>query len=437
MKKSKIFIWFCFCLILAVFIDSFFTGIYIRRLYQIPAESKQYINQEIVFQAKIIKEPDNRIDKINLVVRHKQLGQVLVAAELGSQYQYGDLLKIKGKLLVPKEYEDFNYREYLAKDRIYFVSYYPDIELLDYGQGNFFYAQILKFKNRLRQVIDATLLPPQTSILKAVFLGDKQSLSDDLKEELNITGTRHIVAISGMHMIIWTQILMYLCLAAGLWRKQAFYFVLILLFLYILMIGFPASAVRAGIMAGLLLLAQQAGRLRSADRAVVFAAAIMLMLNPLLLKSDVGFQLSFAAVLSIIYLKPLIDKLCKSLPNPFKLKDILTLTLAAQIGVLPLLILHFGRLSLISPIANLLIVPFLPALMISGLVLTFTGLIWLGLAKIIAWLVWLLLTFIVKIIEYLSQIPLASYSIQSFSWVYLIGYYLVLVIVIKKFGAGK
>ncbi|MBU2472692.1 ComEC/Rec2 family competence protein, partial [Patescibacteria group bacterium] len=237
------------------------------------------------------------------------------------------------------------------------------------------------------------------------------------------------------HMIIMSQILLFLGLTVGLWRQQAFYFVLILLFIYILMIGAPASAIRAGIMAGLLLLAQKSGRLRSSDRAVVFAATIMLLINPFLLKSDVGFQLSFIATLSIIYLKPILDDKTNKLPNPYQIKDILTMTLAAQLGTLPILIFHFGRLSLISPLANLLIVPLLPVIMISGIVLSFTGLIWLSLAKIIAWPVWFLLTYVVKVVDYLSAVPLAAYEFKSASWIFLIGYYVILVWIYVSYSA--
>ncbi|MBL7053440.1 MAG: ComEC/Rec2 family competence protein, partial [Candidatus Portnoybacteria bacterium] len=319
-----------------------------------------------------------------------------------------------------------DYRAYLSKDKIYLTIYYSNIKLIEQNQANWFYQRIFNFKDKLRNVIEQTLLPPQSSVLKAIFLGDKYGLSNELKEKLNISGTRHIVAISGMHMIIMSQILLFLGLAVGLWRQQVFYFVLILLSIYILMIGAPASAIRAGIMAGLLLLAQKAGRLRSADRAVVFAATIMLLINPFLLKSDVGFQLSFIATLSIIYLKPILDEKTNKLPNPYQIKDILTMTLAAQLGTLPILIFHFGRLSLISPLANLLIVPLLPVIMILGVILSFTGLIWLSLAKIIAWPVWFLLTYLIKVVDYLSAVPLAAYEFKSTSWIFLIIYYVIL-----------
>jgi len=421
MTPSKIFLYLCLLFIGGVFIYSFFIS-------SSNQENSQYYDQEVNLKGIIIEEPEQRINQQKFQFKTKEISsKILITTELYPQYYYGDQLEISGKLQEPAVFEDFDYQEYLAKDKIYLVSYYPQIELINQNQGNWFFQRIFNFKDKLRNIIEQTLLPPQSSVLKAIFLGDRFGLSDELKEKLNITGTRHITAVSGMHMIIMTQILLFLALGIGLWRQQAFYFVIFLLILYILMIGAPASAVRAGIMAGLLLLAQKLGRLRGAGRAVIFAAVIMLLINPLLIRSDVGFQLSFMACLSIIYLKPILDDKTIKLPNPFRVKDILTMTLAAQLGVLPLLILHFGQLSLISPLANLLIVPLLPVIMISGIFLCFIGLIWIYLAKIVALLNWLLLTYVIMVVDYLSAVPLAFYEFKSFSLIFLILYYLFLI----------
>ncbi|MBU1255951.1 ComEC family competence protein [Patescibacteria group bacterium] len=431
MTPSKILIYLCLSFIIIILIISLLNG------FGTESEKvNQYYDQEVVLEGIIINEPEQRINQQKFEFKTENIpGKILVTAELYPKYKYGDKLKISGILREPAVFDDFDYRAYLAKDKIHLVIYYSQIIKLDENQANWFYQRIFNFKDKLRDVIEQTLLPPQSSVLKAIFLGDKYGLSNELKEKLNISGTRHIVAISGMHMIIMSQILLFLGLTVGLWRQQAFYFVLILLFIYILMIGAPASAIRAGIMAGLLLLAQKSGRLRSSDRAVVFAATIMLLINPFLLKSDVGFQLSFIATLSIIYLKPILDDKTNKLPNPYQIKDILTMTLAAQLGTLPILIFHFGRLSLISPLANLLIVPLLPVIMISGIVLSFTGLIWLSLAKIIAWPVWFLLTYVVKVVDYLSAVPLAAYEFKSASWIFLIGYYVILVWIYVSYSA--
>jgi len=210
---------------------------------------------------------------------------------------------------------------------------------------------------------------------------------------------------------------MYLLIGLGLWRGQAFYFALGILILFIIMVGAPASAIRAGIMGGILLLAHKLGRLSDSGRIVVFAATVMLIFNPLLLRYDVGFQLSFLAVLGIIYLKPIFDSWFKKRNN---LLQIITMTLAAQIATLPILVFNFGRISFISPLANVLIVPVLPFVMGLGLAFNIFG-------KILVWPMYIGLTYIVRLTDLLSEIPFAAKEI-NIGWFWLIAYYIVLII---------
>ena len=220
MTVSKIFLYLCLLFILGVFIYSFFISSENK-------ENNQYYNQEISFQGIIIKEPEQRINQQKFVIKINRINplnnsenvqnynkngyieqdeesivgmKILITTELYPKYFYGDQLRIIGKLLEPAVFEDFDYREYLAKDGIHLVSYYSQIKLINQNQGHWFYQRIFNFKDKLRNIIEQTLLPPQSSILKAIFLGDKHSLSDELKEKLNISGTRHITAVSGMHM---------------------------------------------------------------------------------------------------------------------------------------------------------------------------------------------------------------------------------------------
>ena len=402
-------------------------------------------NEKVVLIGTVVKEPDIRENNTRLVIKPKKIqnqkvvyeskkelkGKVLVIARQYPEYQYGDELKIIGKLKTPPRFEDFNYKDYLAKDGIYSVMYKPKIELLSRGKGrdltSTFYCKILGFKERLRKNIEQNLSPPQSSILTAIILGEKRKISKQWKNKLNITGVRHITCVSGMHIVVLSGILMWLGTALGLWRGQAFYFAVILLFLFIIMIGAPVSAVRAGIMAGLVLLAQKLGRLSTSSRAVVFAGTIMLINNPLLLKSDIGFQLSFLAVLGIIYLMPIFQDYLNKIPNPeyFSLRDVASMTLSAQIFTLPLLIYNFGYISLVSLISNILIVPILSFVMISGFVFGLVGIFCQSLGWILSWPCWLLLTYIIKIIDFLSQVPFASFAFKI-SWIWLLISYLIL-----------
>jgi len=156
-----------FCLLFLV------TGIWRHQ----SAESKIIYPQEqdITFVGKVVAEPDIRANNIKLTIKPEDIdGKILVTVNRYPEYQYGDKLKITGKLETPQEFEDFNYRDYLAKDGVYSVMYWPKIELISKNQGNFVYAKILQFKNKLRESIYQNLSPPQISILRAIILGDKR-----------------------------------------------------------------------------------------------------------------------------------------------------------------------------------------------------------------------------------------------------------------------
>ncbi len=484
MTASKIFFYFCFSFIGGIFISSFFSfsaltllgililallltsvfwkykkfavfgfcllfltiGIWRYQLAELKITNSQLRNyndsgEDITLIAKVVEEPDVRENSIKLTIKPEEIDEkILVSASRYPEYQYGDKLKISGRLKTPQQFEegeedkfssaarDFNYRDYLAKDGIYSVMNFPEIELIEKGKGNFVYAKILNFKNKLRETIYQNLSPSQSLILAALILGDKKKISEDLKQKLNIAGVRHITAISGMHIMIFSGILMYLGTVLGLYRGQAFYFAVILLLLFIIMIGAPASAVRAGIMAGLFLLGQKLGRLSLSSRAIVMAAAAMLLVNPLLLKLDVGFQLSFLAIMGIIYFLPTFQSWLRKVSNFFQLRNLLSLTFSAQIFTLPILIYNFGYFSLVSPITNILIVPFLPYIMLSGFIFGLSGIIFQPLGFVLSFPVWFLLTYLIKIVDWFSSFPFASLTLEI-SWFWLVIFYLILALI--------
>ena len=401
-----------FCLMFLVL------GIWRHQLVEIKAPEEG----SVTLIGSVAAEPDVRESNTKLTIKSKGIdGKILVTVNRYPEYRYGDQLKIIGQLQTPHIFEDFNYQAYLAKDGIYSVMYFPEIELIekktDQALASIIYGKILQLKDKLRESIYQNLSPPQSSILAAVILGDKRRMSEDLKGKLNVVGVRHITAISGMHIMILSGILIYLAMAWGLSRSHSFYFTLVLLFLFIIMIGLPASAVRAGLMGGLFLLAQKVGRPKSASRAIIFAATLMLAVNPLLLKLDVGFQLSFLAIMGIIYLMPLLQQWLK-----FR---ILSMTLAAQVFTLPILIYNFGYISLVAPLTNILIVPLLPFIMMVGFIFALAGIFFQPLGWILSWPAWLLLTYLTKIVDGFNQIPLSSVTLEI-SWIWLLFFYLIL-----------
>jgi len=434
-NKSKI-IYFC---ILFVFL---IVGIWRYRVIDLRfnnSELRRYNDseQEIALVGRVVKEPDVRETNTKLTIEtrfpkgNRVSSKILVTVSRYPEYKYGDELKIIGKLETPPVFEDFNYKDYLIKDGIYSVVYYPKVELLNRGEYENFisagYAGILFFKDKLRQSIYRLLSPPQSSILGAMLLGDKNRMSLELKEKLNIAGVRHVTAVSGMHVLILSTILMSFLLGLGFWKGQAFYISIIIIFLFIAMTGFQASGIRAGIMGGLFLLGQKIGRKSVSSRAIVIAAGIMLVINPLLLLNDVGFQLSFLAVLGIIYLSPAFKRWLRFIPETkfFNFRSILTMTFSAYIFTLPILIYNFGRVSLTGPLTNVLILPFIYWIMIFGFIFGLAGMFWQSLAWILSWPAWFLLTYLKEVVDIFSK-PWAAKTIDNVHWLWLVIAYLIL-----------
>jgi len=396
--------------------------------------------EAVTFYGVVAKEPDFRETITRLLVEVDGLGgKVLITTNRYPEYRYGDRLQVAGNLESPPVFEDFNYRDYLKKDGIYSVMSWPEIKLEGSGFGNPATKLLLSFKNRFQETARTFVSSPQEGILEALLFGNENNISKEWKEKLNITGTRHITAVSGMNTTILAVIIMAFALSLGLWRKQAFYLSIFLLVLYILMIGAPASAVRAGIMAGILMTGQYLGRLSSASRALVFAGTLMLFFNPLFLVLDVGFQLSFLATFGIIYLQPLFSNWLKIIPNFkfFPIKTTLATTLSAQSFTLPILIFNFGYVPLTSPITNILIVPLLAPLSILIFIFGVSGMIFPILGQILSLPVWLLLTYLVKIIDWFSQLPLVSLTFKNVHWSWLIISYFILGVVTWLQNSGE
>ena len=399
--KSKIFRLFFNCFIIATAVLTFFKD---------EIKDSQYDGKYETFQGIVIDEPDKRINHTKLTIKPSQdfAGKVLVSTPMYPKYQYGDLLEINCKLKRPEPFEGFRYDRYLAKDGIYLTCSYPRIKLVSRGNGDWLLTNIYKFKVKLQQIINSNLPEPAASLFSAITLGARRGVPQELSDKFSITGTSHLIAISGLHITIITVILMNIALACYIPRKKAFWLITIVLAGYVTMIGFPPSAVRASLMGWLAMLAMYVGRLNRSTNALLFVASLMILINPKILRDDIGFQLSFCAVLGLIYFSPFFEKLFAKFPNYFGIKESVQVSLSAQITTMPLIVYNFGRLSLIGPLANLLVLPVLPYMMILGFGAMFFSLVFFSFAQYLFWPVWLILSYLIKVIELLSLIPYAA-----------------------------
>jgi len=358
-------------------------------------------------------------------------GKILLSAESYPAYQYGDWLKFDCELQTPGKIEDFDYGQYLGVKGIYSVCYRPEGLTLASGNlsiGQKFYRVILSGKKRYRDILNQAVIYPHSELLNGLTLGLRKGIPANIMQNFQDVGLTHIIAISGMNITIIAGLMMNLFIALGLRRGRAFYAAVGGLILFLLMIGWQASAVRAGLMGFIILLAEKTGRLAKATRALLVSAVVILLINPQALVGDVGFQLSFLAVLGIIYFDQPMEKFLEKLKVPqfLEIRASLKMTLAAQILVLPILIYHFGNLSLISPLANILIVPLLPFITILGFIMILAGLIFMPLAVVLGYLARVMLGWIILVADWFAKLPGAGIGVKKFDFVYVMIIYMVL-----------
>ncbi|MDB5160649.1 MAG: hypothetical protein JWO96_29 [Candidatus Saccharibacteria bacterium] len=246
-----------------------------------------------------------------------------------------------------------------------------------------------------------SLPEPQASFALGLLVGQRTNLPADIITQLTMVGLVHIVAVSGYNLTIIVRGIQRLKIRSK-YQKTVLSLALILVFLVVT--GFSASIVRAAVISGLSLWAWYYGRSLRPLLLIAFAAAATGLANPFYVWSDLGWYLSFLAFFGVLIIAPLItSRLFAKLPKLLIL--VLIETLCAEIMTLPLIMMVFGQMSLVALLANLIIVPLVPAAMLLGALAALGGAI---LPQVSGWLAWpaqLLLTYMLDIIHLLAGIP--------------------------------
>lgn len=362
-------------------------------------------------------------------------GLMVARADLGQQWVYGQGIELTGRLRTPQDTDDFAYSTYLARQGVY--SEMPFAAAVPTGQAGGSWAGHLLHSLRARGVSTLHRLypDPAAGLLAGILLGDETGISPRLKEAFNDTATRHIVAISGFNIGIIAGLVLNLA-SRRVGVRKAIWIAALSVLGYTILVGAQASVVRAGIMGLVVLGSQLAGRDQHSLNTLAFTAALMALINPLVLW-DVGFQLSFTATLGlVVFAAPLQlwanTHLEAHLPTEWAarlkvpLSDYVLLTFAAQIFTLPLLLYYFGRLSLVALPANLLVLPLQPAILILGGLSLLAGTLvpWVG--QLFALLAGPLTSLTITIVEWLASPAWAAYDVGSFSLPWVLAYYVLL-----------
>jgi competence protein ComEC len=337
----------------------------------------------------------------------------------------GDVLTLSCMRSVPESYEDFDYRSYLAMRGVYLVCADPVYDVV--GHEKDIFSSIARFRITMEHIVNEIIPAPESALANGLLFGGSARLSQELQDDFSATGMTHIVAVSGYNVSIIIAVVMGCLIFMGLYRQWAVFGAIIAVIFFVALIGFPSSGVRAAIMGIMVLIAATFGRVTHAYAAIIFSGAIMLFFNPLLLRYDIGFQLSFLATLGIVAVYPIMECVFIHRNMAFGIVEVLLLTLSAQVFVVPIIIYHFHTFSFVSLLVNVLVLPIIPVTMLMIFLLVVSSFVYAPLAMLFGWAGYMFLTYEVFIISFFADLRFGSMYIPHFSVVWMCVYYAMIV----------
>lgn len=342
---------------------------------------------EISIQGTIV-DYRGREDRTQLILNDIQYGEdartddlLLTLNRPLADWQVGDRLAVSCDASFP---EEGSYANYLRAQGIYKTC--ETFEEPIYLSRAVTPAAIAwQLRENFNELVRSRLAEPHATLLTGLYIGDVY-FSRQYSEIFKVTGISHIVAASGANVTLTVVLMIGLLAALGVRRQDMFPWILLSIFAFVVLSGMSAPVIRAGVMGVIVLLGITSGRKVSMRNALLLAVVGILFVKPLWLFYDVGFQLSVVSTWGLLAMSDYFKRLFSFVPELLGLQEALSTTMAATLATAPILILSFGQFSFLSPIANLLILPALPYILLSGAVvlilpeLSFlTALPWLGL----------------------------------------------------------
>lgn len=329
-------------------------------------------------------------------------------------YSYGDILSFEGKAHTPEGPENFgesDYRLYCMGQGLY-ASFYlqkEEITLSGYSLSLFRpkdFAHILR--TRAQTALSGRVSPETEGFLRAFLTGDKSLLFAESSLDLQHSGLSHIVAVSGLHLQIVCGAMMALFGILKI-RRRLFSNIVYLLFVwfFVLFTGASPSVLRAALMLSVFFFADFFRRENDSLTALAFSAFSLCIANPAIL-FNISFQLSYASTLGILLFAKSFSTLLSFLPRIIRTS--LSVSLSTMVGFAPLAAYHFGTVSMVGILANLLVCPLLAPIMVTGLCALMvadiphvSSLLFFCLDKIVGYILW--------VARFLGNLPIAGLSL--------------------------
>jgi competence protein ComEC len=403
------------------------SSIFLVKLKEEPLEKGKYIR----FNVQVLEKYTHR----KLEVKVSGSCMVYLRKPITQNLSIGDYIFISSKeislVLPPKNPGEFNYSQFLSYKNIYFQSF-PSFWAHAGYYNNSLFRLSGEVRNKLRKRLAMLIADDsKTGFAEALLVGYKHNLTSEISSSFAKSGTLHVLAVSGLHAGIIFFILSFLFKPferLGAWGVVAKALLVILgMWFYAFITGLTPSVTRASFMFSLMQLALVVGRKPKVFNNIFASAFFMLLYDPLLIMS-VGFQLSYAAVLGIVYFHQKISYwYVPSNKIIGYFWSLLAVSLAAQIATFPISVFYFHQFPTYFLIANLAIIPGIFATMVSLIALLVLGLFPFLLPALI-WLVKTLVEVILGIAQYIEKLPHASINSLHLSFFELFLLYFLIIV---------
>lgn len=344
--------------------------------YSAASSANFVFDKTITATGIVVSDPQytDKSQKFEAKLLAPYVGKVEIVTSPYPPFNYGDELRINGAISE-------------ANSEAGSEMVFPKLEVVSSGHVNGVKDFLYSVKHSLIANLEKVLPAEKAALGSGLLLGARGGFSDDFKEAMRASGTTHIVALSGynisiigigvMNVLVWLMS-----------RRRAFYFSIGFIILFVLMTGAEASVVRAAIMGIIVIVAERSSRNFDFRNAITLTALMMLIYNPRLLVFSPAFELSFMALLGLIYLEPRIKKLfgwdSKTDNGIIGWRKNLTQTISAQFGALPIILFNFGYFNPLSILANVLILEFIPITTFFAFAVAVSGFIATGLSLVLA-----------------------------------------------------
>jgi competence protein ComEC len=357
------------------------------------------------------------------------------------QFQYGDRVLAKGRMLTPPNERnpgEFDYQKFLAAQDVFSIMNVYDarsIMLTNKGEGNWIARKVVyPVRKYIVDLVDSAMPNQQGKLLKGLLVGARGEIDYELRQAFANVGVVHVLAVSGLHVGFVLLGLMFILQLLKVPDPYKSVIILMGLYFYVHLTGFHAPVVRASVMAGFLVVGRLLKKRAQPLNSIALAGLLILILNPLELY-QVGFQLSFCAVAGIILIYEKLYGLFKKYffsweekGNRFQsnLLILFFVSLAAQLATLPLTVYYFGRIPILSLLANVIVVPVVGIIVGLGFITLLSSLVWFPIGIGFATANSILAKLLIISVQFGSSLPFSHVKISRPSVLLLLFYFMCL-----------